>query len=129
MLRSNSKCVQARRVLVRYASWKLLHQQPSYLHVSVLRGKHERSVVIGIAAYLYRLMASYDQVLGYLCEAICGSEVQTRAAFVFEVRVLDELRIVADYALHEKDIVQEDGAPQARRSINPGLGQFGVLSM
>lgn len=59
---------------------------------------------------------------------LCG-QVQVRAALVLVVWVAQVVGIVADDALHERQVVQQDGATQAPRYINPARGQRLLLYM
>lgn len=63
-----------------------------------------------------------EMTYGYLCEAILGGKVQIRAALVLVVWIAQVVGVVADDALHEREVVQQDGATQAPRYINPAQG-------
>ena len=47
--------------------------------------------------------------------------MQGGVALVFEVGVLKELGVGANYPLHEEDIVEEDGSPEAGGGIDPDI--------
>lgn len=55
----------------------------------------------------------------YLRKAMFCSQVQVRAALVLVVWIAQVVGVVADDALHERQVVQQDGATQAPRYINP----------
>jgi hypothetical protein len=47
-----------------------------------------------------------------LCEAIPRGKMQAGIAFVFEIRVAQLVRIVANDALYQRQVVEQDGTPQ-----------------
>jgi hypothetical protein len=51
--------------------------------------------------------------------AMFRSQVQTGVALVLEVGVAQLVRVVRNDAPHERDVIEEDGAPQTPRYVNP----------
>jgi len=64
-------------------------------------------------------MAGVDEELGNGCEAMFRREVQRRVGAVVKVRVAQVLVVVADDALDEGEVVEEDGAPESPGYVNP----------
>jgi hypothetical protein len=50
------------------------------------------------------------------------SQVQAGVALVRKVRVAQLVRVVLHNALHERDVIEEDGTPQTPRYVNPAFG-------
>jgi hypothetical protein len=67
-------------------------------------------------------MALVDQELGNLREPMFGSQVQARVAAVVKVGVAQVGGVVADDAFDEREVVEEDGAPETPGYVNPILG-------
>ena len=67
-------------------------------------------------------MAGVDEELGNGREAMFSREVQRRIGAVVKVRVAQVLVVVADDALDEGEVVEEDGAPESPGYVNPGRG-------
>lgn len=92
--------------------------------VAIACGEHEGGVVLGVAAYLagggVPFVAGTDEVCYDGQEAVGGGEVQRGVAFVVEVGVEEEVRVVAQDAGDEGHFGEEDGAAEARRGVDPG---------
>lgn len=58
---------------------------------------------------------------GDLRESILRREVERGIALVLEVWVPQVVRIVAHDALYEGEVVEEDGAAEPSRHVDPGL--------
>jgi hypothetical protein len=54
-----------------------------------------------------------------LSETIPRSQMQARVTLVFKVGIAQDLWIVSNNALHERDIIEEDGAAQTPGYVNP----------
>ena len=121
MLGSNSQRIPASIIHTANTPRKLPHEQPPHFDVSVLRGEHKRRIVINISANLVSFMASLYKQLGDFEESARGGEVQTRVTFVFEVRVLQKLGVVADNAGDEDGVVEEDCAAEAGGGVDPAV--------
>lgn len=76
--------------------------------------------MISIPADLVGIVAVSDEERRDLGEAVQSCEVQTGVAFVGEIGILKKARVVADNALDEEDVVEENGSPQASGRIDPG---------
>jgi hypothetical protein len=61
---------------------------------------------------------------GNLREAISCSQMQACVAFVLEIWIAKLLRVVANDALYERQVVEEDGTAQTPRYVNPYCSQF-----
>ncbi len=85
--------------------------------------------MVCVTADLCLFVSSFDEVLGDLDEVVDRGEVQAGVAFVLEVWVLEEVRVVADDALDEEDVVEEDGSPEASGRFNPGVRVSDLLCL
>jgi hypothetical protein len=60
---------------------------------------------------------------GDLRKAISRSQMQACVAFVLKIGVAQLVRVVADDALHQRQVVEQDGTAQTPGYINPGRCQ------
>lgn len=81
--------------------------------------KHERRFPIVVPADHAVFVAGVDEELGNGREAMFRREVQRRVGAVVKVRVAQVLVVVADDALDEGEVVEEDGAPESPGYVNP----------
>lgn len=58
-----------------------------------------------------------------------GSKMQTRVALVFEIWVTQVLRVVLDDALHEWEVIEEDGTAETPLYVNPSCCQLTLQVM
>lgn len=100
-----------------------IHKEFADFDVPVARGEHERGVVLGIAADFARkrlaFVAGVDEEVDDGEQAVGGGEVEGGVALVVEVRVGEEVWMVAEDALDEQDVVEKDGAAEARAGVDP----------
>lgn len=61
-------------------------------------------------------------------EAMFSCYMQIRVALVLPVGVAQVLWIVADDALDEGEIIEQDGAAQTPRNVNPGIISYELLA-
>jgi hypothetical protein len=66
---------------------------------------------------------SMFRTYGDLRKAISCGQMQARVAFVLKVGVAQLVRVVPDDALHQRQVVEQDGTAQTPGYINPDYCQ------
>ena len=70
---------------------------------------------------------SEKDAYGDLCETVLHGQVKRCVRLVIEIWVSDIGRVVANYALDKRKVVEEDGATEAARDFDPRRNNHGEL--
>lgn len=120
--------VQPRLVPPWDALWKSLRQHDTHLFFARHGCKHERRLPLIVPAdhapAVDILMALLYEKLSNASEAASGGEVQRSVAMFVPVGVLQVGRVIADDALDEREVVEQDGAAQPSGYVNPRIRLF-----
>lgn len=67
-------------------------------------------------------MARIDEILADGSEAVLCGEMQRCIGAIIKVWVAKVVGVVTNDALHQREVVEEDGAPETPGYVNPGVG-------
>lgn len=75
--------------------------------------------MVAVSGDLVRVVSEGDQKSAYLREAMGSGKVERRVGFIGKIGILKEVRVVANDALDEKDVVEEDGSSETSGGFDP----------
>lgn len=107
-----STCPQA-AASISGVSWSVLREMPSFSWPASMRNAWQGAVNL-------RSCGGERATYGNISEALASGQVQRCVALVLEVRVSQDVRVVANDAAHQHQVVEADGAAQADLDVDHG---------